>query len=292
MVMALGFAGAWIAARVGAIPAVGRWQRRRQQQQQRPRVGGGATAAPFTLQRRAGPLTPFGSRWMGQRMESSTDASRAPTNHAGLQMRIFDWKRRGESGALTEVVQPNTLRPAPGSRHRKKRVGRGISAGQGKSCGRGMRGQNSRSGGGVRPGFEGGQTPLYRRLPKFVGRPVGKRHKRVKYGVIKLESLNKCQEGDVVTYKALVESKFICKLNRKLHKVLGDGELRVRNLIVKAHAFTTSAQEKIEAAGGRCVLLNPTTGKELVFEQDEEEGAGEGAGNGPAEVEETEGGSE
>ncbi|KAK4537146.1 hypothetical protein CDCA_CDCA11G3171 [Cyanidium caldarium] len=289
MVMGLGFAGAWIAARAGG--SGGRPPSRRPPL---PRVGGGATAAPFTLQRRSGTLAPLGSRWLGQRMASSTDASRTPTNHSGLQMKMFDWKRRGESGALAEVLQPNTLRPAPGSRHRKKRVGRGISAGQGKSCGKGMRGQNSRSGGGVRPGFEGGQTPLYRRLPKFVGRPVGKRHKRVKYGVIKLESLNKCQEGDEVTYKSLLESKFICKLNRKLHKVLGDGELRVRNLIVKAHAFTTSAQEKIEAAGGRCVLLNPANGKELVFEQDAEEEAGEGTDNGPAEEEEeeeTEGGS-
>ena len=99
-----------------------------------------------------------------------------------MTMKIFDWKRRdADESELTDIDRPwtlTTLKPAPGSVHRKKRKGRGIAAGQGASCGFGMRGQKSRSGRPTRAGFEGGQNPLYRRLPKFVGKPMGPGHKR------------------------------------------------------------------------------------------------------------------
>jgi large subunit ribosomal protein L15 len=108
------------------------------------------------------------------------------------------------STAVTELT-PATVMPAPGSRHRKARKGRGISAGQGASCGFGMRGQRSRSGPGVRAGFEGGQQPLYRRLPKFVGRPMGPGHTKKEFHLITLEALNAAEEGATVSFETLYE---------------------------------------------------------------------------------------
>ena len=155
----------------------------------------------------------------------------------------------------------NTIAPIPGSRKKFLRVGRGISAGQGKTCGRGMRGQKSRSGegGGVRPGFEGGQTALYRRLPKFVGKPM-KGHTKLEYELIKLEFLNECKEGSTVDIASLVEQGVATKANKQRNqaKVIGNGELTVKNLTVKAHAFTESARAAIEANGGTCILMSPT----------------------------------
>ena len=193
--------------------------------------------------------------------------------------KIFDWKKRmdkdyGKIGG-DGIFTLDNLRPAPGSRHRKKRKGRGHAAGQGGSCGFGMRGQKSRSGRSVRPGFEGGQTPLYRRLPKFVGRPMGPGHKKTVYALVKIDYLNECDEGAVVTLKTLQEKGVVTKQKRKLYKVVGgknmDQEmpLKVRNLTVKAHAFTTSAAAAIERAGGTCVLISPTTGEDIVLEEDE-----------------------
>lgn len=181
--------------------------------------------------------------------------------------KIFAWKERndpthGDVGG-DGVYRLNNLRPAPGSRHRKKRKGRGHAAGQGGSCGFGMRGQKSRSGRGVRPGFEGGQTPLYRRVPKFVGRPTGPGHKKTEYALIKLAHLNMCKDGAVVTMGALQGVGVCTKQKRKLFKVVGGEELKAANLTVRAHAFTSSAVEAIEGAGGKCVLLSPTTGKAL-----------------------------
>ena len=113
------------------------------------------------------------------------------------------------------VLNFNTLFPIPGSRKKFLRVGRGISAGQGKTCGRGMRGQKSRSGegGGVRPGFEGGQTPLYRRLPKFVGKPM-KAHTKTEYTLIKLEMLNEVPDGSTVNFDTLLEAGVAYKANK------------------------------------------------------------------------------
>ncbi|SFJ38497.1 50S ribosomal protein L15 [Thermoflavimicrobium dichotomicum] len=141
------------------------------------------------------------------------------------------------------------LKPAPGSRKKKKRVGRGIAAGQGKTAGRGHKGQKARSGGGVRPGFEGGQNPIYRRLPKrgFTN------PNRVEYAIINLDTLNRFSEGTVVTPELLVQEGIVKNLKGGL-KVLGDGELKVK-VTVKAHKFSRSAAEKIAAAGGATEVI-------------------------------------
>jgi large subunit ribosomal protein L15 len=115
-------------------------------------------------------------------------------------MKLFDWKRReADESALNDLDNTeftvDNLKPAPGSRQRKKRKGRGIAAGQGATCGFGMRGQKSRSGKPTRPGFEGGQTALYRRLPKFVGKPTGPGHSKTVYNIIKLDQLNSVAAG-------------------------------------------------------------------------------------------------
>ena len=113
-------------------------------------------------------------------------------------MKIWDWKSRGDPPPDLETIDLSNLKVAPGSKQGGKRKGRGIAAGQGASCGFGMRGQKSRSGRSVRPGFEGGQIPLYRRLPKFVGRPMGPGHTKVEYDLIKLSHLNEMPEGSEV----------------------------------------------------------------------------------------------
>merc|ERR1719401_1251703 len=112
----------------------------------------------------------------------------ASTRASNLSMKIYDWKRRNadESAIHEQEFTLDNIRSAPGSRKRKMRKGRGISAGQGATCGFGMRGQKSRSGRPMRAGFEGGQTPLYRRLPKLVGRPTGPGHQNEVFSLIKL----------------------------------------------------------------------------------------------------------
>ena len=137
-----------------------------------------------------------------------------------------------------------------GSKKRKRRVGRGISAGQGASCGFGMRGQRSRSGTGTKPGFEGGQMPLYRRVPKLkhftlVNQKV--------YTIINVGKLSSLSAGTEVTLESLIEQGIITTDNGSL-KILGNGELSV-SLTVKAAAFTAGAKAKIESAGGTCELL-------------------------------------
>lgn len=141
------------------------------------------------------------------------------------------------------------LTPAPGSRKVRKRVGRGIATGNGKTSGRGHKGQNSRSGGGVRPGFEGGQNPLYRRLPKrgFTN------FTRKEYAVVNLDRLNDFAEGTEVTPETLLESGIV-KNSLSGIKILGDGEINVK-LTVKANKFSKSAVEKIEAAGGKTEVI-------------------------------------
>lgn len=195
-------------------------------------------------------------------------------SHTTPTAKIFDWKKRSDPdyAKLPEedegVFKLHNIRPAPGSRQRKKRKGRGDAAGQGARCGFGMRGQKSRSGRSVRPGFEGGQTPLYRRLPKFVGRPMGPGHTKTEYALMKIEALNGCEEGEVVTSESLKEKGLMTKQKRKIFKVVGGTDLSVKNLTVKAHAFTTSAVEAIEGAGGTCVLISPTTGKDIVLDEE------------------------
>jgi large subunit ribosomal protein L15 len=141
------------------------------------------------------------------------------------------------------------LSPAPGSKKTRNRVGRGIGSGNGKTAGRGHKGQNARSGGGVRPGFEGGQNPLYRRLPKrgFTNR------NRVEYAIVNLQELNKFAAGTEVTPEVLLESGIVKNAKDGI-KVLGTGELTVQ-LTVKANKFSQSAVEKIQAAGGKTEVI-------------------------------------
>lgn len=138
------------------------------------------------------------------------------------------------------------LKPTPGSKKKSKRVGRGISAGQGKTAGRGTKGQNSRSGGGTKPYFEGGQLPLVRRVPHTRG---FKNIWRVDYEVVNLDTLdNKFDAGAEVTPEALVDRGLVQHVERV--KVLGNGALN-KALTVRVHAFSASAKEKIAAAGGK-----------------------------------------
>jgi large subunit ribosomal protein L15 len=143
----------------------------------------------------------------------------------------------------------NELKPVEGARHYKKRVGRGSGSGMGKTATRGHKGQNARSGGGVRPGFEGGQTPLFKRLPKRGFTNVN----RIDYAVINVEDLNCFEAGSVVDTAALKAKGLINKEYEGV-KVLGDGELNVA-LTVKAKKFSKSASEKISAAGGTIEVL-------------------------------------
>jgi large subunit ribosomal protein L15 len=145
--------------------------------------------------------------------------------------------------------QLNTLKPQPGARRRKLRKGRGIAAGQGASCGFGMRGQKSRSGRSTRPGFEGGQMPLYRRIPKLKHFPLVNPSR---FTVINVGKLADLPAGSTVTLDSLVEAGVVTSPRHPL-KILGDGELAVK-LTVQAAAFTAGARSKIEAAGGSCEI--------------------------------------
>ena len=145
----------------------------------------------------------------------------------------------------------NSLKPNIGSRKKKLRKGRGIAAGQGASCGFGMRGQKSRSGRPTRPGFEGGQMPLYRRVPKLKHFEI---INQKKFSVINLEKLNKFNDDEVVNLDSLVKKGLLFKPKFPL-KILGNGNIKVK-LQVEAHSFTKSAKEKIEAAGGSCNVVN------------------------------------
>lgn len=186
-----------------------------------------------------------------------------------VSMKVFDWKVRGEAAPPIESLTLGNMKVSPGSKKLLTRKGRGISAGQGATCGFGTRGQKSRSGSGTRPGFEGGQIPLHRRLPKFVGRPMGMAHSKTEYGIIKTTALNGVAEGGVVDYSTLQEQRLVSKSKYSLKKVVGGPEaLTVKGLTVKAHAFTSSAKATIEANGGTCVLLSPTTGKPLGEEEE------------------------
>lgn len=137
-----------------------------------------------------------------------------------------------------------------GSVKNRKRVGRGPGSGTGKTSGKGEKGQNARSGGGVRVGFEGGQLPLFRRLSK---RGFNNYEFRTVYSTVNVEDLNRFEDGQVVDIKALKEARLI---NKELDgvKILGGGEL-TKKLTVKANAFTKSAKEKIETIGGKTEVI-------------------------------------
>jgi large subunit ribosomal protein L15 len=141
------------------------------------------------------------------------------------------------------------LKPAEGSRKERNRVGRGIGSGNGKTSGRGQKGQKARSGGGVRPGFEGGQTPLFQRLPKRGFTNIN----RKEYAIVNLEKLNRFEDGTEVTPELLLETGVVSKLKAGI-KVLGKGTIE-KKLTVKAHKFSSSAKEAIEAAGGKTEVI-------------------------------------
>ncbi len=143
----------------------------------------------------------------------------------------------------------SNLQPAEGSRRARKRLGRGPGSGLGKTSGKGHKGQNARSGGGVKPGFEGGQMPLQRRLPKRGFTPLNKKE----FVLVNLRDLELFEAGSVVDMEALGKAGLINKVKDGI-KILGDGEL-TKALTVKAHKFSKSAEEKIKAAGGTVEIL-------------------------------------
>ncbi|MBQ0017487.1 MAG: 50S ribosomal protein L15 [Clostridiales bacterium] len=147
-------------------------------------------------------------------------------------------------------MELSKLSPAPNSKKARRRLGRGTGSGLGKTSGKGQKGQNSRSGGGVRPGFEGGQMPLLRRLPKM----GFTNHFRKVYSVINVSDLERYENGTVVDAELLKKDKLIGKVEANGLKVLGNGNL-TKNLVVKASKFTESAVNKIKAAGGSIEVL-------------------------------------
>ncbi len=145
------------------------------------------------------------------------------------------------------TIKLESLQANKGSRRKKLRKGRGIAAGQGASCGFGMRGQKSRSGRPTRPGFEGGQMPLYRRVPKLKHFPIVN---KTTFTVLNVSNLNSLKEGTIVNLDFLVKEGILTKPKNPL-KILGNGKLEVK-LTVQAAAFTDSAKKKIEEVGGTC----------------------------------------
>ncbi|WP_019244395.1 MULTISPECIES: 50S ribosomal protein L15 [Bacillus] len=141
------------------------------------------------------------------------------------------------------------LKPSEGSRQERKRKGRGIGSGNGKTAGKGHKGQNARSGGGVRLGFEGGQTPLFRRLPKRGFTNIN----RKEFAVVNLDTLNCFEDGTEVTPALLVEAGVVKKEKAGI-KILANGKLE-KKLTVKAHKFSSAAKEAIEAAGGQTEVI-------------------------------------
>ena len=145
-------------------------------------------------------------------------------------------------------MKPHELKPSPGSHKKPKRVGRGPGSGHGKTATRGHKGQNARSGGGVRRGFEGGQMPLQRRLPKRGFTNIFKKQ----YSIVNVKELARFADGDVATPESLKEKGLINK--RQPVKILGEGEL-TKKITVKAHKFSQAAIQKIEASGGKVEVI-------------------------------------
>lgn len=143
----------------------------------------------------------------------------------------------------------NQLKPVEGARHTRKRKGQGVGSGLGKTAGRGQKGQNSRSGGGVRPGFEGGQIPLFQRLPKRGSKNVN----RKEYAVVNVSDLNVFENGAEVTIETLIKAGLVNKTYDGV-KVLGNGTLE-KKLTVKASKFSASAEAAIKNAGGTVEVI-------------------------------------
>jgi large subunit ribosomal protein L15 len=152
-------------------------------------------------------------------------------------------------------VRLEDLRPAPGAKHRRKIVGRGPGSGRGKTATKGSKGQQARSGGGTKAGFEGGQMPLYRRLPKRGFLPHG--GKRV-VAIVNLSDLEAFAAGSVVDPESLVQARLVRRARRGNVKILGEGDV-AHALTVRAHAVSESARVKIEAKGGRVEVIAPRT---------------------------------
>jgi large subunit ribosomal protein L15 len=189
--------------------------------------------------------------YAGQRLVTSAKASQQPRRLAVVQCTAQD-------AASSERLRLDNLSPQDGSRRKKTRKGRGYGAGQGGTAGYGMRGQKSRSGSGIRPGFEGGQTPLYRKLPKLKGIAGGMGHGLPDYVTINVRDLNKFAGEDGEVSLELLKEKKILNLSGRQDKlplkILGTGELS-GPVTVHAAAFSASAKEKIEAAGGTVVTV-------------------------------------
>jgi large subunit ribosomal protein L15 len=141
------------------------------------------------------------------------------------------------------------LKPAEGSRKERNRLGRGIGSGNGKTSGKGHKGQKARSGGGVRPGFEGGQMPLFQRLPKRGFTNIN----RKEFAIVNLDTLNRFEEGTEVTPELLIETGVVSNAKSGI-KILGNGTLE-KKLTIKAHKFSASAKEAIENAGGQTEVI-------------------------------------
>lgn len=141
------------------------------------------------------------------------------------------------------------LKPATGARKSRKRLGRGIGSGFGKTSGKGHKGQNARTGGGTRLGFEGGQTPLFQRLPKRGFTNINRKD----YSVVNLDKLNLFDEGTEITPELLLETGVVSKTKSGI-KILGNGEL-TKKVTVKAHKFSANAKEAIENAGGQIEVI-------------------------------------
>ncbi|MBF1050663.1 MAG: 50S ribosomal protein L15 [Peptostreptococcaceae bacterium] len=148
-------------------------------------------------------------------------------------------------------MELNNLKPNKGAVRKRKRVGRGTASGYGKTAGRGQDGQHSRSGVGIRIGFEGGQMPLYRRLPK---RGFNNFDFEKRYTTINLDRLENFEDGAEVTAQILKDAGVIKKIEKDGLKILGDGQF-TKKLTIKASKFTESAKQKIEAAGGKAEVI-------------------------------------
>ena len=142
------------------------------------------------------------------------------------------------------------LKPRPGAKHRRKRLGQGESSGHGKTAGRGGKGQTARSGSSIRIGFEGGQMPLIRRMPK---RGFNNARHSIRYVAVNLDSLNRFDNGAKIDVEALRKAGLANGPVKRV-KILGDGEL-TKKLTISAHAFSASAKSKIEAKGGSCEVI-------------------------------------
>ncbi|MGM0501338.1 MAG: 50S ribosomal protein L15 [Bacillota bacterium] len=147
-------------------------------------------------------------------------------------------------------MELHDLQPANGAKKDKKRKGRGIGSGKGKTSGKGHKGQNARSGGGTRPGFEGGQTPFFKRFPK---RGFSNAKFKTEYSVVNVGDLNRFEDGSKVTIADLKEAGLLKQIKDGV-KILGDGELE-KSLTIEAHQYSQSAVEKIETAGGKAEVI-------------------------------------